>query len=169
MKKQTMIVGVSITALLALILVLLYLNGSFSGNIESRVIFFYDKGEEIATIDEEYLLKMPGETFKAVIRSSGKKPEDAEFEGVEVSKLFEELNIETEGKEQILFRAADGYVSALSLDEVLTKDNTYIAYKMNGEQLKTKSQGGNGPFQLIIKKDPFSQRWCKYLQEVELQ
>ena len=35
--------------------------------------------------------------------------------------------------------------------------------------LKNKSQGGSGPYQVIARKDPYSQRWCKFVMEIDLQ
>jgi hypothetical protein len=37
---------------------------------------------------------------------------------------------------------------------------------MDGEKLKSKKNNGSGPFRIVIRKDPFSQRWIKHLEEV---
>jgi spermidine/putrescine-binding protein len=55
------------------------------------------------------------------------------------------------------------------MEEAQNVRNVYIAYQINGEDLKSKAQGGNGPYQLVILSDPFSQRWCKYVNGVEIE
>ena len=62
----------------------------------------------------------------------------------------------------------DGYAAALSMDKVMDDDNVYLAYKRDGELLGTKTDGGNGPYQLIISKDKFSQYWVKFAYQGEL-
>ncbi|MDZ7837619.1 MAG: hypothetical protein U5N58_06515 [Actinomycetota bacterium] len=44
----------------------------------------------------------------------------------------------------------------------------YIAIEKDGQPLGDKDSGGSGPYQIIVKKDTFSQRWCKFLVELEL-
>ncbi len=68
----------------------------------------------------------------------------------------------------MIVRATDGYTIALSPKEVKDEDNVYLAYKLNGKLLKRKEEGGSGPYQVIIRKDEFSQRWCKFVVEIEL-
>jgi hypothetical protein len=45
----------------------------------------------------------------------------------------------------------------------------YIVYAIDNKPLGKKEDGGAGPFELVIKNDPFSQRWCKFVSEVEIQ
>ena len=47
--------------------------------------------------------------------------------------------------------------------------NVYLTFERDGEYLKSKKQGGNGPFQLVIRKDSFSQRWIKHVDEIILE
>ena len=160
----TVILFVAATVLVAIN----YLNADPDA-MEAKIVRFYANGEEQASIDEESLLALEAETFQCIIRSSGEKPVPAEYTGVQMAAVFEELSIDTQGYTRVLLKAVDGYTVAVAMDEIFTDDNVYIAYEMNGEAIKTKKQGGNGPYQLVIRKDPFSQRWCKYLVEVELQ
>lgn len=126
-------------------------------------------GKEVAKFTVEALEGMESDTFPVVIRSSGEKPKEAEYTGVELSSILEASGVDLQGKEQLTFTAMDGYVVAANVKELEEGKNFYLAYAMDGEPLKTKSEDGNGPYQLIIRKDPFSQRWCKYLQEVDIQ
>ena len=68
----------------------------------------------------------------------------------------------------VIVRAIDGYTVALSIEEVLDEENVYLAYAIDGKPLRSKSQGGSGPYQLIVRKDQFSQRWCKFVVEIEI-
>lgn len=68
----------------------------------------------------------------------------------------------------VQFRALDGYASAVTGQEVLTEDNVYLCIYMNGERLKPKQEGGLGPYLIVIKNDRFSQRWCKFVEEIQV-
>jgi hypothetical protein len=39
---------------------------------------------------------------------------------------------------------------------------------MDGEILKTQSDGGYGPFMMVIRGSRFAQRWCKYVEAVDV-
>ena len=43
-----------------------------------------------------------------------------------------------------------------------------ICIAMDGRALGTKSSGGFGPYLMVIRNELFSQRWCKYIEEVAL-
>ena len=104
-----------------------------------------------------------------MLKSSGKPPVDTSYTGVELKALLENLEIDTAGKTQVITKAVDGYTVALSLAEVLEDDNVYIVYKRDGKDLGAREEGGSGPYQIVIRKDQFGQRWNKYLMEIELQ
>ena len=70
--------------------------------------------------------------------------------------------------EQVLTRAEDGFTSALTPEEIIAPDAVLIAYEQNGELLKSKAEGGLGPFRLILAEDPFGNRMTKYLNELEI-
>ncbi len=124
-------------------------------------------GEIKKNIETEFIYShIDSETFPAVVRSSGNKPVETEYTGIELSKLFDSLNIPV--GERILFDAYDGYRIVLSKDELNEPKNLYLAYERDGEKMKSKKQGGNGPFQLIIRRDPFSQRWIKHIKTITM-
>ncbi|HBC29837.1 MAG TPA: hypothetical protein DC024_01120 [Clostridiales bacterium] len=107
--------------------------------------------------------------FPAVVRSSGSKPVETEYKGIELIKLFETLNIDISNYSKITFNASDGYRIILSVEEIKEPSNVYLTFERDNELLKSKKQGGNGPFQLIIRRDPFSQRWIKHVDEIILE
>jgi DMSO/TMAO reductase YedYZ molybdopterin-dependent catalytic subunit len=121
-----------------------------------------------AQVDFDTILELKEVEFQAVLRSSGKPAVDTTFTGVQLKDILEKVGAKTDGKTQVITKAVDGYVVALSMDEVLEDDNVYIVYKRDGKDLGRKEEGGSGPYQVVIRKDQFGQRWNKFLMEIEL-
>jgi hypothetical protein len=107
-------------------------------------------------------------TFPAVVRSSGSKPVETEYKGIELTQLFKSIGVDLSEYTELTFNASDGYRIILNVEEVMEPSNVYLTFQRDGELLKPKKQGGNGPFQLIIRRDPFSQRWIKHVDEIIL-
>ncbi|HQB63569.1 MAG TPA: hypothetical protein PLL21_04230 [Sedimentibacter sp.] len=152
--------------LFILIILLFILTGcsqeepSFTVNIDgkSEVI-----DTEIIYTHEEALV------FPAVVRSSGSKPVETEYKGIELKELFKSLDLDITNYSKATLTASDGYRIILNIEEILEPSNVYLTFERDGEELKSKKQGGNGPFQLIIRRDPFSQRWIKHVDEIILE
>ncbi len=108
-------------------------------------------------------------TFPAVVRSSGSKPVETEYKGIELTQLFKSIGVDLSEYSKLTFNASDGYRIILKVEEVMEPSNVYLTFERDKELLKSKKQGGNGPFQLIIRRDPFSQRWIKHVDEIILQ
>lgn len=125
--------------------------------------------EEIQEIDYDTIYTNENAiSFPSVVRSSGKKPVETEFKGVELSKLFEAVNIDAKSFDKFTFVGSDGYSIMLKREEILQPNNAYLVFERDGEKLKT-SNSGSGPFQLIIRTDSFSQRWVKRIVEITLE
>jgi hypothetical protein len=105
-------------------------------------------------------------TFPAVLRSSGEKPVETEYKGIEMKILLASLGISSKDTDRITFNATDGYRVILDMDEVLEPNNVYLVFERDGELLKSKKKGGSGPYQLVIRTDSFSQRWVKNVDEI---
>ena len=130
---------------------------------ELRIIL---KNEEII-MDREWLINHPeAQDFSCVVRSSGKKPVEAEYRGVELSKLLKSLEIEIEKIESISFYASDHYKVILSGEELRQPFHAFLTFERDGQLLQSQKKGGNGPYQLITRNDPFSQRWLKHVIEI---
>lgn len=108
-------------------------------------------------------------SFPAVVRSSGEKPVETEYTGIELTKLLESNNIDISKSDKITISASDGYRIILDIEEIKEPSNIYLTFKRDAELLKSKKQGGNGPFQLVIRRDPFSQRWVKHVDKIVLE
>jgi hypothetical protein len=68
-----------------------------------------------------------------------------------------------------VIKGVDGYAVALTSNEVLQDDNVYLVFEKDGKQMKGKKRGGSGPYQVIIRQDQFSQRWCKFVTEIVME
>lgn len=155
--------------LVCLVLILAYLNrgdlavkNQLQTDEKFRVIY-NDTTYEISMDD---LNKIGIEDFTATVDTSTTEPHEEAFKGVEVTKVFEFLDIDVNNVTSLEFKALDGYASAVTSEELLTPENVYIVVEREGEALGTKAEGGSGPYMMIIKSSQFSQRWCKFLQDV---
>lgn len=110
-------------------------------------------------IDLELVDKLKKTDFNASAKSSGEGPKTHMFTGLSLKAVLDEAGAKTEGMGRVIIRGTDGYTCALPLGEVMEDDNVYITCAVDGE---------SGPLQLVIKNDRYSQRWCKYVTEVEL-
>ena len=162
--KQKLVVTLTLSTLLFAAIALLFANAANTSDAGEIKIM---DGELVFVADMEYIKSLDSTTFEAVIRSSGKKPEAAEYTGIPLKTLLLSAEVDLEGRKQITVKGSDGYMAAISITE-LEEDGAYIAYEMNGKPIKPRGRGGNGPFQLVLPKDPFSQRWCKFVCEVAM-
>jgi hypothetical protein len=105
-------------------------------------------------------------TFPAVVRSSDSKPVETTYQGVEFNKLLSALGIDSANIDKVTFDASDHYRVILSGDEIRDPLNVYIVFERDGALMTSAGKNGDGPFQLVIRKDAFSQRWIKHLNEI---
>jgi hypothetical protein len=172
--KRTTIIIIVLAAVLAIALgVTAYLN---MGNAkekkalqENAIIVIKSGDKKLAEVNMEYITGLGEKEFKADLKKSGKPPLEHSYTGVPMKNLFENLKIDTGSVSLVVLKAIDGYTSALTFSEVMEDDNVYIAFKIDGKSLGNKDNGGDGPYMAIIRKDPYSQRWCKFLTEIDLQ
>jgi len=125
-------------------------------------------GDFAAEVDFDTILSLEEVEFPAILKRSGKPAVDTSYTGVQLKDILIEAGASTNGITQVITKAVDGYVVVLSLEEVLEDDNVYVVYKRDGEDLGSKEDGGSGPYQVVIRSDPFGQRWNKFLMEIEL-
>lgn len=157
-RKKKIILGLII---IALVLTVYLLN---TGEEPTLKII---EGEKVQIVEGEFIYNYPEPTsFPAVVRSSGEKPEETEYKGIELSKILSSLNVDISNIEKITLNAEDGYRVILSSEELNESKNLYLVFERDGKRLKTKRQNGKGPFQLVIRRDPFSQRWIKHVNEI---
>ncbi|MFO7928200.1 MAG: molybdopterin-dependent oxidoreductase [Candidatus Humimicrobiaceae bacterium] len=173
MDRKNTIIIVLVAVLAVAVGVAAFLN---SGNLtekrkmqqEAKVVL-KDRDGEIETIGLGYITGLHPVEFSATLDTSNSGPREQLYTGIELKKIFSSLGIDSRDYSTVLVKAVDGYTVALTMEEVLKESNIYLAYQMNGESLGTKEEGGSGPYQLIVREDQFSQRWCKFVTEVILE
>lgn len=84
------------------------------------------------------------------------------WEGVSIKDLIQSAGVKSEAK-VVIFRAYDGYSTALPLDYI-TEKNIILAYKMNGVTIPPER---GFPFQLVAE-SKWGYKWAKWVTEIEL-
>ncbi len=172
MKKQNIIIISVIAVLLAVVGIAVFLN--FQGleakrQMQKEAKIIIKEGEkELKTIGLDYLLGLGPEDFNANLDTSDSGPKKHIYTGVELREVLESMDIDAKNYLNIIVRAIDGYTVAFNSGEVLDDNNIYIAFQIDGKALGTRKEGGSGPYQIIVKGDQFSQRWCKFVTEIIL-
>jgi hypothetical protein len=173
MKKRNTIIIVSVSVVLALMVGLFaFLN---AGNVgqkkvlqEEALILIISEGKTIGTISLDIFEKIGLVDFSANLDTSDSEPQQHIYAGVLLNDILKKFEINVLDYSSLIVKAVDGYTVAFTAAEILEEDNIYLAVEKDGKPLGTKNTGGSGPYQVIVKKDAFSQRWCKFVVEVEL-
>jgi DMSO/TMAO reductase YedYZ molybdopterin-dependent catalytic subunit len=84
------------------------------------------------------------------------------WEGVLLKDILDKVDVKSEAQ-TVVFYAADGYSTSLSLQAVLEK-NMIVAYKMNNVVLPPER---GFPFQLVAE-DKLGYKWIKWITHIEL-
>jgi DMSO/TMAO reductase YedYZ molybdopterin-dependent catalytic subunit len=95
---------------------------------------------------------------------------DANYTGVSLEYLVTVIANITENN-LIRVHAIDKLARTFTLDEIQAHPGFIIAYKKDGEYLKPMSEGGNGPFRLIVPStyNTYNGQFCvKYVNEIEI-
>jgi len=173
MKKRNIIIIVTvIVVLVAIVSVFAFLN---AGNIkekkmleEKAIILIKSADKQLGKIDMDIIEGTGLIEFNANLDTSDSDPELHKYTGVLLNDILKALNIDIENYTTVIAKAIDGYTVAYDASEVMDDNNLFIAIKKDGKPLGNKSSGGNGPYQIIVRDDAFSQRWCKFVIELEL-
>jgi len=172
MNKNTKLITVITAGLVVVVAVFAFLNreniASKKEAQESGIFFIHAGGEEF-TITMDDIQALSPFTIEANFKRSGQAASTRTFQGVSLKALVEKMGIDYSRYASVSFLAADGYASALTIAEAMDDDSCYIVIAEENEPLGTRESGGSGPFMMILAHDQFSQRWCKFLLEVNLQ
>jgi hypothetical protein len=167
-KKGWFMVGI-IAVLAAAVALLAMLNSqglSPNGQSEAVDVTYLDQSE---TFDIAYLKGFEKTTFTANLDTNGQAAVEKSFGGVPLMTVLEDKGFDISAASRIVFKAADGYSTVVTREEMMDTDNIYVVYERDGKPSGAMAQGGTGPIEIVIKKDAFSQRWCKYLAEINIQ
>lgn len=171
MKNKKLAAVIAILAAATLILGYLNMRSVDTSAGEAGEISFVME-ERTSKLSFDELTTLEGHDFKAVEDTSSSGPEVRKFKGVLLKDALNRASIdddEIKASSKILVKGLDGYITALSPEEVLAGKGVYLAFEKNGKPLGNMKNGGSGPVQLVANTDSFSQRWCKYVIEVSLE
>lgn len=128
-------------------------------------------GKEVSRLNMASLAKLPTEHFTARLKSSlMSKPEEHTYTGIAFSALFAAAGVSLENRSRVVVRSVDGYAVPLTIKEIREMSNVYLVYMDNGEYLGAYGEkDAQGPYMIVIRGDRFSQRWAKYVCEIDLQ
>ena len=171
MKKQTKIIIAVSGAMVVFLAVLIMLNlehiremAEYQKNALVRVTV----GEEYKEYDMDEIKTLPAVDFSVVERSSTAAPARRTYTGVLLKDFLVYHGVDISSVTQVNVSGADGYMAAILPDELLKDDVIYLTYAVGGRALGNMSEGGAGPYQLVIATDVFAQRWCKYVAEIDV-
>ncbi|WP_432402569.1 molybdopterin-dependent oxidoreductase [Wukongibacter sp. M2B1] len=136
---------------------------------ENSKFVIKENGEEVVVLNMKEISSLGEKDFKANFKKNGKEAVSFNYTGVPFKNILNKYNISLDDKSAIIFTAIDGYTVAVEIEKILEDNNVYLTYMKEGELLGNKENGGSGPYQMIISKDPFSQYWCKFAIEADVQ
>jgi len=168
MKNKRIFIVILILAITTLALGYINRKSMGEGREEGNITFI--AGDNSVTLTYEEIIALEGKEFRATEDTSTSGPTLRNYKGVLFLDVLNKAGYDKEAVskyKKVLVKGLDGYIIAMSGDEI--NDNVFLAYEKDGKPLGTMAKGGSGPFQLIIKADTFSQRWCKYVYEVVLE
>jgi hypothetical protein len=160
--------------LTAAVLFLAFLNyRSLKVNVneaDSGVLYLKVQSRE-AKLQMENIKGLNAVEFEAVEDTSTGGPETHKYKGVQLKDIIKSIEPDFENLKlsRAVIKGVDGYAVALTSNEVLQDDNVYLVFEKDGKQMKGKKRGGSGPYQVIIRQDQFSQRWCKFVTEIVME
>lgn len=139
--------------------------------LEAAEIAVLEDGREAARLNMTVLGQREKVEFTARLKNSlMKSPEEHTYTGIAFADLFTAAGISLQGKTRVLVHSVDGYVVPLTIDEIKEFNNIYLVYKDNGDYLGSYGEAdGQGPYMIVIRGDRFSQRWAKYVCELDVQ
>lgn len=170
MKKNTWIY-LTLLLLIVAVIVFAWLNrGSIQEKreLEESAQFQLISGEEKAMVTMHDIEALGPQDFTTIMDTSTTDPTEVSMRGVELRKILESKGIDILPGQSVEVRALDGYASALTYEEIMTPEDVYIVFEMNGEELGVKADGGMGPYLMVIRSARFAQRWVKFVQDVEI-
>jgi DMSO/TMAO reductase YedYZ molybdopterin-dependent catalytic subunit len=172
LKKANKLVYLILMLLLVAVGVLAFFN---RGDVELRRALAENRefqirinGGHAATVGLQTLLDLDPQEFTTPFATSITASRSATMRGVELRVLLESLEIDTANASHFVVSALDGHYSPLTHFEVKQEELIYICFAMDGEMLKPQNEGGFGPFLMVIRGTRFAQRWCKYVEAVDI-
>lgn len=166
--KQNTLLLISLIALATIMtLVLGFFHAQEAREIDEKTLTIRHN-QNVTIIHLDDVMKFDLTEFEATVRSSGNQSEVVLFSGILLNDFLNYLEIPLLGTETVVFKSIDGFQSRVSAAEILQPDNVYLVLKRNQQKTVGRSEGGTGPMEIVIALDAFSQRWNKFLIEIEI-
>ncbi|KAF1083796.1 Oxidoreductase molybdopterin binding domain protein [Sporotomaculum syntrophicum] len=157
----------SIGLLLVLAVVLTYLYTPNSR--ESANLTVSCKGEPVKTFTIEQIKEMPAVDRRVTIRSSSEGTQTHVFTGTPLREILTDLeNAVLTDTSKVTASGLDSYTVVFDSEEIMSRDHVLLVYAQDGKPLGSKSEGGTGPFRIIVIGDQFGLRAVKYVNELEI-
>lgn len=167
-KKQVLIISACLVVMALIIGVLAWLNAPKTP-IDNAKVEIYAGQTLIAAYTHSELVALPYVEIEKEILSSSHENESGVYRGVPLRVLLRDKDAAlTDGKTRVLAYAQDGYTTSYRMSEVLESDAVMLAYTKDGQVLTPMSQGGTGPYRIIVSTDEFGTRFCKYVYKLEV-
>lgn len=175
MKKSDKIIALVLAVLLVVTTIGAIINMQ---NAREKIAFLnaaeiavLEDGQEVTRLTMDEIGELPAKDFTAMLKSSVMQaPKEHVYTGVAFADLFSTAGISLQGKSRVTVKSVDGYAVPLKIEEIEALDNVFLVYKDNGNYLGTyQDANGQGPYMIVIKGDRFSQRWAKYVCELDVQ
>lgn len=169
MRKQTLGITIAVVALVVVVALLAYFNAGDldrKKELETNAEFMLIQGDTEHRVRMQDIQALDPVDFTTMMKTNTTGPTTVSFTGVELRVVLENYGIDVEAGSTIEVKAVDGYASALRGTEVLEEEQVYITIAMNGEPLRSKGEGGLGPYYLVIRNSEFAQRWVKFMGEI---
>ena len=160
-----------IAVLLLTVAVTAYLNTgdrALKRQLETEQQFIVSWGEEQVFVSMDDILSLGPRDYSAILDTSISDAREVTVRGVELAALLDYVGAPWRDAAYFEINGLDEYYSPVLLSEVQEPDNVLICIAMDGKALGSKSSGGFGPYLMVIRNELFSQRWCKYIEEVAL-
>jgi len=172
MKRANLAVYIVLALLLGVVALLVLLNQGDRelrrALEENREFLIKIDGERTASVSLQDLVDLGPQEFTTRFATSITSPRAAAMRGVELRLLLDALGIGVDQASHLIISGLDSYYSPLTPEEVMREEHIYICFEMDGEVLKPQSEGGYGPFLMVLKDSRFAQRWCKYVEAIDI-
>lgn len=140
-----------------------------ANNKNSTITFL--SGKQSIELKYEEITSLEYDEFNAIEDTSSSGPTSRKYKGVLLKAVLNKALISDDeilDSSKILVKGIDGYVVALPPEDII-ENKAYLVFEKDGKELGNIKDGGSGPFQLVVRSDTFSQRWCKYVFEVSVE
>ncbi len=172
MKKQRLIIAVLIAFLAAGAVLLWFLtlpDRETQKANAANAVCVVKAGSTETSFDIAKIESLGASEVQVTRDTSKTEPTAYTYTGVPLKSILDALGVDASAYKTCAAKAADGYTVAYTTDEALDPDNIWVMTACDGKGLGDKASGGEGPLMLVVRKDTFSTRWCKYLTELSFE